>query len=774
MGSRLLSFVLLGTFCAAAVAQDASQFKPRFWKDVPDQADVMAATFLGGKGHEWLVSGGIQSDGTVVVVGNVLGPTLELAVPVKVIGTDLAAPPEPKPVPQMVGNKPRLDKDGKPMFEKPSWRHNGVTGFVVRLTPDLKKIISAQRLPWTSGAITSAAVDKNGAIYIAGRATDNIAKLGGQLEEQPVAPEAARKDGQCEQAFLAKLSADASKAEWVRHQKGFTDAPHVIANADGSIRFNAQDSRTYDAGGKVQKTVIVPGGVRKTTSISPVDGTIVTSGEHHSGTGREPWRCPTLNIHEPNGKLKYQLYDWGGPMVGLDNSRLVSDTAVRFATHDSKGNIIIYAWSDGGNSVMTKHPNDVHKSVASKGLGINAARAGVLSCAYLVRIDPKTCQTVDSTIWLAFDSTLKPNSCWIDNMTQSENGSIVAVGRCALGLWQTTNKLTDALPTGEYVAVFKPDMSGMRFASVVPGTGIAEVSYTNAGWGVFTGKVDGKERALFVGSAVKESKSGDQTVPTPTVNAGQDKFGGGDSDGYIVMLDLSKAAPPPAVEEKIEKAVGGPTTASFERGANSKSAKPTLPADDSVFLFKADLPKWVTVDAEFRDRAGKSWPSFLYGKPIDGKTTLKNGKLDGSITVACTNAPQTRGEQSQKVIGPLYAEGVPPTFKLTIHSLGELTKAEIPTTDNKGKQSVKVVEYCLAKGTLELGEKKIEVTPKITYSFGKTSGVYKGPGNITPPTDSVRLNAWLTLKGSELGLKDDGLIDLRIGMSGIAPPPDKK
>jgi hypothetical protein len=86
-------------------------------------------------------------------------------------------------------------------------------------------------------------------------------------------------------------------------------------------------------------------------------------------------------------------------------------------------------------------------------------------------------------------------------------------------------------------------------------------------------------------------------------------------------------------------------------------------------------------------------------------------------------------------------------------------------------QSVKVVEYCLAKGTLELGEKKIEVTLKITYKFAKTSGVYKGSGNITPPTDSVRLNAWLTLNGSELGLKDDGLIDLRIGMSGIAPPP---
>src|SRR4051794_30237563 len=72
--------------------------KMKFWEDTPDQADVLAATYVGGKGHEWLVGGGFQPDGTVVLTGNVLGPVLELAVPVQVLGEDRPAPPEAKRV----------------------------------------------------------------------------------------------------------------------------------------------------------------------------------------------------------------------------------------------------------------------------------------------------------------------------------------------------------------------------------------------------------------------------------------------------------------------------------------------------------------------------------------------------------------------------------------------------------------------------------------------------------------------------------------------------
>lgn len=65
--------------------------------------------------------------------------------------------------------------------------------------------------------VTSAAVGPDGGIYLAGRATDQIARLGGDVQELEVSPDAARKDGKCQHAFVARLSADGAKTEWVRH-----------------------------------------------------------------------------------------------------------------------------------------------------------------------------------------------------------------------------------------------------------------------------------------------------------------------------------------------------------------------------------------------------------------------------------------------------------------------------------------------------------------------------------------------------------------------------
>jgi len=454
----------------AAEPEQPKRSKPalRFWKDVPDQAEVVAATFLGGKGHEWLIGGGFQFDGTIVLAGNVRGPVFEMPIAEKVIGTDLDKPAEPKPVPLLERGQQKTGKAGDPLWEKPSWRHDGVTGFVVHCTADLKKVVAVHRLPWASAALTAAAVGSDGAIYLAGRATDQIAKLGGDVQELEMSADAVRKDSRCHHVFVARLSADGAKAEWVRHCKGPSDAPQVAINPNGSIRFAAQDVRAFDKTGKLLHTVLVPGGVRKTTSVSPLDGSIVVGGEHHWPTGREPWRCPILNVHQPDGKLRTQLYDWGGPYVGLDNCRQVSDTAIRWVTHEPDGSILMYAWSDGGNSVMTTQPADVRRSVGYKGLGISAAGAGVLSCAYVVRIEPKNYTVSAWTIWLAFSQTGKPNSVWIDNLARTADGSVAIAGRSAWGLWQTKNKLTDAEPTGPYVSVLDPQLAGVRFCSIVP------------------------------------------------------------------------------------------------------------------------------------------------------------------------------------------------------------------------------------------------------------------------------------------------------------------
>jgi hypothetical protein len=63
------------------------------------------------------------------------------------------------------------------------------------------------------------------------------------------------------------------------------------------------------------------------------------------------------------------------------------------------------------------------------------------------------------------------------------------------------------------------------------------------------------------------------------------------------------------------------------------------------------------------------------------------------------------------------------------------------------------------------------VSPKVVLA-------YSGPKGA--PVDAVRINAYLTLRASELGLsglEPNDLVDVRIGMSGTArtgPPPKTK
>jgi hypothetical protein len=731
-------------------AEAQTKQEPRLWKDTPDKAEILSAGFVGAKGNDWLVGGGYQPDGSVVLVGNVLGSILDFGVPERVIGNDAAKPREAEPVAVLDKGKPKVDKQGKPVYEKPSWRHEGATAFILRCGPDLK-IRSVHRFPWASASVTAALVEEDGSIYVAGKGSESLALLGVKPGELKL-PASERKDGPCKHAFVAKLSPSAEKVEWIREAKGFSDAPQLAFASSGKIRFGAQAYWTLDANGSSSEPIAVSGGPRRTTSISPIDGSIVVGGEHHWRTGREPWRCPTLNIYAPDGTLKHQLYDWGGPYVGLDNLRQVSDTAIRHVTHDAEGNILLYAWSDGGNSVATTQPTDVRSPVGHKGLGITAAGAGVLSAAYVIKIEPKNYGVVSWTIWLAFQGTNKPNSIWIDNLDQSADGSILLAGRSAWGLVQTPNKLSEAEPTGPYVAVLSPDCTTARFSSVVPGAGAVEVSHNQTAWGIIPGRGKHKDKVLFVTGASDEPGA-------PIKNAAQTKFAGGWTDGYVILAKL------PELAQTLKLSVAPPKSVQFEKAAPAKSAKPNLPTSDVVFQFDAKKPSYVTVDLEARDRDGDLWPSFFYGRPIEGTFAWKNGQADAKFVVACNAVCQPFGDQDRRVLGifvrpPAPKDEAKDIARFRLDSLGS-SKTMEAKYDDKGKQKSKTLEFAEGQGTLEIGGKSIAVKPRVTYTFHK---------NRAGEWESVRVNAWLTLPARELGVSHvpgDRPIDLRISMSAI-------
>jgi len=726
--------------------------KLSFWPARADQAEVVTASLLGGKGTEWLVGGDFLADKTLVLAGNVAGGTFDLGVKPTVLGADGAAPGEVQ--------RPK-NKKGEP--QPYTWGQSGVTGFVVRMSPDYKKVVSVARLPWDSAAITSIVADKDG-IYIAGKATDKIKSLAGPARELPVSPDAERKTGLIDFTFVARLSSDASKIHWVRTARGLSDAPRLSFRKDGKLIFAAQDVKTLDSSGEVVSAAVIPGGVRETSSVNPVDGTIVKGGEHHWGTGREPWRCPILNVHEPDGRLRYQLYDWGGPYVGLDNCRQVSDSAVRLVQHDNEGNVSFFAWSDGGNSVMTSMPQDVRMGVGLRGTGLNAAGANVSSFGYIVKLEPKDYRPIGYTFWCARYNG-KPNGITVTNMGKTDDGSLAFSGGSAWGLIQSPNFIGKSEPAGNYVAVLSPDMSGVRFCSAIPavGTGVAGNDDSDV-VGIGSGTVDGKPLVVFTAGVQEKGDTYGHIAPPPTVNAAQEKFGGGNSDGWFLVLDLSKGSTPKAAPADTPKPA--PKRLTVEAFASRVDPKkpPVTPKDGAVFNFSPTYPKYVTVDAEFRDTKGQMWPSFAYGKPVSGNVTIKNGKPEGSFVVACEKWCQPKGSQARRVMGQ-YVEGGEQKLTLTVKSLGDSQTQTFTTTNDKGQKQDRTATAHTADAVLQIGTYSVNIKPQILLSFN--AGARDGA------TVGLRGTALLTLKGSQLGLKGplaNEDIDMRLTFQGY----DKK
>jgi hypothetical protein len=503
---------------------------------------VLSAGLLGGSGTEWLASGGFQPDGTIVLAGVALGPVLDLGVKETVIGKDAAiTAPEQMAKKDKKGN-PELDKEGKPKKEPFAWKHGNATAFITRVSSDLMTIKSVTRLAWKSGGLTSAVVDAAGNIFIAGPATDSIVSLVGDVQELPPPAEDSKRNG-CTHSYVARLTPDAGKIVWVRHLKGASDAPSLTLDAQGRLHLHGPDFRVLDATGKQLSSIPIPGGAGGFAAVNPVDGTIARGGEHHWSTGREPWRCPTLNIHKPDGALLYQLYDWGGPFVGLNNLRLVSDTAIRGVTYDAQGNLLFHAWSDGGNSVALREPMDIRTNAKMNGLGFSAWGAGVLSLAYVVKVDTKTWKVIGGTPWMAYQkSANKPNSSRIYALAPAIDGSICFAGDSTHGLIQTGNAIGGGEPGGPFIALLNSDATALRFCSAMPAcaqTIVDDSSADHARWGIVSGKLNGKPVALFLSGAAEKNNSYDQNPP-PAVNSRQLKFGGGATDGYALLLDLSK------------------------------------------------------------------------------------------------------------------------------------------------------------------------------------------------------------------------------------------
>lgn len=519
----------------------------------PDQAKLVRSSLLGTEsGTEWFCGGGFQPDGTIVLAGVSLGPTLDFSgVRTRVLGADQPAPPVPQ---REVDSTNKVTEET--VYKPYRWTHPQGTPFVVRLSPDAKKIISVSRLPWCSGGVTGAAVDDQGNIYVAGPARGGIRKAGGEIQDLPPckkleletgkgpakrAPAAPDRD-RYEEAYVAKLSPAGDKVLWVRlvdNPNGATYSPDIKINSLGQVVLTGPDQRVLTLDGK-QMAQRHPPSLKRLPSpkcaFDPDTGMVAFASEHHSPTGHEPWRCGYATIYKPDGAT-LSLYDWGGPFVG-GAAGLVADSPLYGARFDLNGDLILLGWSDGGNSMFHYEPLDLRRGARMRGLGLNGSGvAGATHFGYIVRVSTKTWRTIGGTMLAAQNPVFGPSGMSVEDVFEAADRSLMVIGSSAWGAPQSPHNLCTSHPSGPYIAVMNKDCTSLRFGASMQACAAAQVR-SGSGWGMITGKPNGRPMALFVTAATATGKAYGRVTETPAHEPMQASFAGGDLDGYFTLLDL--------------------------------------------------------------------------------------------------------------------------------------------------------------------------------------------------------------------------------------------
>jgi hypothetical protein len=697
MNPRLIS-ILAGALCAAPLfAADSATSRPGVTKyylpATPADAKVVTATFLGGKGHEWLVGGGWQPSGEVILAGNVIGP-----------------------LPGETGDVPSLDVAISDRGRVVAlWNTNGATGFLAQCAPDLKKLVAVHRLPWPGAVVTAALVERGGAVYVAGL-TD--AKW-----------------------FVGKIAADLKRAEWQRPLAG--DAPPQLRLLpDGTLWVRAQDVQVLDATGKALRQAALPAGLSHTAAVNPRDGRIARSSNRGNwSTGREPWKCPGVRILNPDGTDLYYLYEWHGRYVGLDNQRSVADTSVGALNYDDDGNLFLYTWSDGGNTVMRYRSTDIRRLHGCQGLPFHWGGTGY----NIVKLDGRDYQTIGSTQW-ATEHERGRHIMRMNTLLPLPNGTVCIAGiGGSRGVHETTTSLLPSGPTGgNYVTLLASDLASARFSTLVGGAGVVNVGH--GAWGAVSGVVNGQQKVLLLTGAKAmndTNKLATTAEQTPVTNAMQAAFGGGTLDGYAILLDLP-AAPPPTTAPATVPRLNLASTKAFKKSTDEFAEAGTK------FYFSPTYPKHATADVEIRDAKDKRWPNFAYGQSVEGELEWRDGKLAGRATVQCPHWLQQVGDQSRRVLGGVT--GPLPPFTLTISELGELKQRDV---DRK-----LCIQYFEGQGRVEFGGRTVTVPVQCVPRMQP-----KPPDRAVP---ALALEVFFTVKGKDLGLTDLAAdeIDVRVGMRG--------
>jgi hypothetical protein len=161
---------------------------------------------------------------------------------------------------------------------------------------------------------------------------------------------------------------------------------------------------------------------------------------------------------------------------------------------------------------------------------------GANSLCHIMKIDPVKRETLAHMSWAGFLPTWfsdakkrgAPNGLGIRQMKVLEDNSLAVTGGAGTGLIQTpgafwTDPETGDKYGGDYVAVFRPDLSNLEFSSYLPGCSGASLGRCKGG--------------LVVVSASRGNDGREPPTPSPVKDALQPQCSGG-TDGHILVLEL--------------------------------------------------------------------------------------------------------------------------------------------------------------------------------------------------------------------------------------------
>lgn len=363
-----------------------------------------------------------------------------------------------------------------------------------------------------------------------GRQVLSVTRIGGVINDLEVGP--LGEIAVCGDFGVAVLLPDASDLRW--NQAGTVN--RCAIGRDGSVATLAGNTATvYDTAGTQRGRWTIGGSERNDIAIDGLSQQVFVTGyTQDDGAPCTQYKSAFLRAYSYDGTATWRNYGWSKTQVG--GLSLCADTNGRRVAMGRDGKLYFVGWTDGGNNIYTRQPNDISTALGSKLIGTDRFNQtfnmkGAKSLAWYGRFNPATGEIDRGQFVLTRLNDNTGNSIAIYGITADTQGTIYLTGEQYFAQERRDERQIAGTTVGSYeggeafLLVVSPDFRQRLIWTpfTAPGTSAGG----SPGFGV---AVRGDIRAV----GISLSQNSGNTRRLITSNALQSTVGGG-SDGYLAV-----------------------------------------------------------------------------------------------------------------------------------------------------------------------------------------------------------------------------------------------